>query len=162
MTRRLTGNSTYLWYCMRIEHQPICLEYPPLFSCLGDNPNSIDLTCPTAFDKDSYADHERAKFAKLRDVVESKLVSAVEYQKKTYDQRYASETFHTGNTVWLSWPSAGKPDSRWEGNWTVKAIKSPCNVEITDGHCTIGVHVNRLRHRVQPTTTTATSMSDEG
>ena len=60
-----------------------------------------------------------------------------------------------GDSVWLAVPTAGKLDPRWEGEWVVKTIKSPVNVEITDGkhtkvvHTKV-VHTNRLQHRYIP------------
>ena len=71
--------------------------------------------------------------AELQDLVESNLVHAAEHQKTNYDQQSCCRTFRTGDLVWLSWLTAGKLDPPWEGNWSVKAVKSPCNVEITDG-----------------------------
>ena len=47
-------------------------------------------------------------------------------------------------------------DPQLEGNWSVKAVKSP-NVEITDGQRTRVVYVNHIRHRVPPKTNTAPS-----
>ena len=52
--------------------------------------------------------------------------------------------------MWLSIPTAGKLQSRWEGMWIVKAIKSEVNLEISDGVRTKIVHVNRIHHRLQP------------
>ena len=37
-----------------------------------------------------------------------------------------------------------------QGEWVVKTIKSPVNVEITDGKRTKVVHTNRLQHRYIP------------
>ena len=39
---------------------------------------------------------------------------------------------------------------RWEGNWTVRSVKSPVTVEISDGDRTKVVHINRLHIRIQP------------
>ena len=39
---------------------------------------------------------------------------------------------------------AGKRDPQWEGSWSAKAEKIPCNVESTDGQRTKVVHVNCL------------------
>ena len=50
----------------------------------------------------------------------------------------------------LAVPTAGKLDPRWEGEWVVKTIKSPVNVEITDGKRTKVVHTNRLQHHYIP------------
>ena len=51
--------------------------------------------------------------------------------------------------MWLSIPTAGKLDPRWEGKWKVKIMRSPVTMEITDGKRTKVVHVNRLQPRIQ-------------
>ena len=132
----------------------------PFVLMFGRQPKCIDHSSSTAFDSDSYPAHLRAKLAELQDLVESNLVQAAEHQKTNYDLQSCCRTFRTGDLVWLSRPTAGKLDPRWEGNWSVKAVKSPCHVEITDGQRTRVVHVNRLRHRVQPTANTAPSVAD--
>jgi len=50
--------------------------------------------------------------------------------------------------VWLSIPTAKKLDPQWDGRWTIKAVKSPLNIEITQ-NCKVA-HVNRLHPRIQP------------
>ena len=126
----------------------------PFVLMFGRQPKCIDHSSSTAFDSDSYPAYLRAKLAELWDLVESNLVQAAEHQKTNYDLQFCCRTFRTGDLVWLSRLTAGKLDPRWEGNWSVKAVKSPCNVEITDGQRTRVVHVNRLRHWVQPTANT--------
>ena len=59
-------------------------------------------------------------------------------------------SFTTGDPVWLSIPTAGKLEPRWEGGWVVKSVKSPVNVEISDGRRTRIVHTNRLHYRYIP------------
>ena len=55
--------------------------------------------------------------------------------------------FNVGeDKVWLSISTAGKLDSRWEGKWRIKTIKSPINVEITDGSGVRVVHINRIQY----------------
>ena len=62
--------------------------------------------------------------------------------------------------MWLSIPTAGKLDPRWEGRWVVKAIKSPENIEITNGCTSRVVHVNRVLHRFAPPATSAHATMD--
>lgn len=93
----------------------------------------------------------RAKLAELQDLVESNLVESAGSQKATYDKHSASRSFTVGDPVWLSVPTAGKLDPRWEGEWTIKSVLSPITMEITDGKRSKVVHVNRLQSRVQPT-----------
>lgn len=70
----------------------------------------------------------KAKLAELQDFVESQVTYAASKQKSTYDQHSTSRSFGVGDPVWLSIPTAGKLDPRWEGGWTVKSIKSPLNL----------------------------------
>ena len=109
--------------------------------------------CPPAFDAQSYPAHLQAKLAELHDWVESNLAAVAHKQKSTYDRHSTLPKFSVGDTVWLSIPTAGKLDSRWEGGWTVKSIKSPVNLEIAKGSRSKVIHTNRLRHRIQPSPT---------
>ena len=107
-------------------------------------------TGPT-FDPSSYSNHLKKKMAELRDFVESNLAARAHSQKSTYDEHAAAPTtFSAGNAVWLSIPTAGKLDPRWEGGWVVQSVKSPLTIEITRDNQQKVVHVNRLRHRIQP------------
>ena len=58
--------------------------------------------------------------------------------------------FAAGEPVWLSAPTAGKLEPRWEGDWVIKSVKGPTNMEITNGKTTKVVHTNRLQHRNVP------------
>ena len=91
----------------------------------------------------------QAKLAELMDFVETHMVDAARHQKQEYDKHMGIRTFKAGDLVWLSIPTAGKLDPRWEGGWKVKACKSPVNMEVSDGTRNRVVHVNRLRHRIQ-------------
>ncbi|KAL5477567.1 hypothetical protein EMCRGX_G024380 [Ephydatia muelleri] len=53
--------------------------------------------------------------------------------KVDYDRHSAEQPFKPGDLVWLSVPTAGKLNLQWEGNWTVRRVKSPVTVEISDG-----------------------------
>ena len=97
----------------------------------GREAKCIDHSSSTAFDRDSHPAHLCAKLAELGDLVKSRFFHAAWYQKTNYDQQSCRRTFRTSDLVWLSWPTAGKLDPEWEGNCNVKAVKSPCNVEIT-------------------------------
>ena len=51
--------------------------------------------------------------------------------------------------LWLSIPTAGKLDHKWEGNWVIQSVQSPVTYTICDGRRTITVHFNRLRPSLQ-------------
>ena len=55
-------------------------------------------------------------------------------------------------SVWLSSPSAGKFDAKWEGGWKIKTVQGPTTYTIADGTRTKTVHVNQLCLQTQPTT----------
>eukprot|EP00731_Ephydatia_muelleri_P002499 Em0001g2499a len=81
-----------------------------------------------------------AKLADLQDLVEAHIVESAKHHKGAYDQKSAERRFNTGDLVWLSIPTAGKLDPRWEGKWKVKIMRSPVTMEITDGKRTKVVH----------------------
>ena len=119
----------------------------PFALMYGRQPKT-DLSPAMAFDTQSYSSHLRKKLAELRDFVETNLAESAHQQKQAYDQRSNRREFSIDNCVWLSIPTAGKLESRWEGGWKIKSIKSPVTMEITDGRRTKVVHVNRIRHRL--------------
>ena len=116
----------------------------------GRQPKSSDFEHQLAFDVSSYQGHLQAKLAELRDLVETNLAEAATHQKTTYDKHSTSRTFKVGDLVWLSVPTAGKLDPRWEGNWKITAVRSPVTMEISDGNRKKVTHINRLHRRVQP------------
>jgi hypothetical protein len=122
----------------------------PFQLMFGRQPRSSDLDHQLAFDASSYQGHLQAKLAELRDLVETNLVEASTQQKTTYDRHSSNRSFKVGDLVWLSVPTAGKLDPRWEGNWKVTAVKSPVTMEISNGNRKKVTHVNRLHLRVQP------------
>ena len=103
-----------------------------------------------AYNASSYKSTLQAKMAELVDFVESKLASASADQKRAYDKSSTQRSFKVNDPVWLSIPTAGKLDPRWEGDWEVVAVKGPVNVKISDGERTKIVHINRLQHRILP------------
>ena len=122
----------------------------PFQLMFGRQPKSSDFDHQLAYDVSSYKGYLQAKLAELRDLVETNLAEAATHQKTTYDKHSTSRTFKVGDLVWLSVPTAGKLDPRWEGNWKITAVKSPVTMEISDGNRKKVTHINRLHHRVQP------------
>ncbi|KAL5456877.1 hypothetical protein EMCRGX_G034102 [Ephydatia muelleri] len=59
-----------------------------------------------------------AKMAELQDLVAAHIVESAHRQKVDDDRHSAERPFEPGDLVWLSVPTAGKLDLRWEGNWT--------------------------------------------
>jgi len=116
----------------------------------GRAPKTTAFEQNRAFAPSSYQAHLSAKLAEMNDFVNSNLAEATTRQKRSYDKVTATREFKAGNYVWLSIPTARKLDPQWDGRWTVKAVKSPLNMEITDGKNCKVVHVNRLRPRIQP------------
>ena len=84
------------------------------------------------------------------DLQNCKTLSTLTSPKLHYDQRTKQSAFAVGNPVWLSIPTAGKLDPRWEGEWVIKSMKSPITAEICDGRRTRVVHTNRLQRRFIP------------
>ena len=68
--------------------------------------------------------------------------------------RTSAKSFAVGDPVWLSVPTAGKLDPRWEGKWIIQSIVSPTTYTVHDGLRTRTVHINRLRQRLQAATST--------
>ena len=108
----------------------------------GRQPKMPLIGTPLAFDTGTYKKHLCAKFSELQGIVEAN------YDRHTRPSRQ----FKIGDPVWLSIPTAGKLNPRWEGNWRFSSVKSPVTMEIMDGKRSRVVHINRLHHRVQPDT----------
>ena len=117
----------------------------PFLLMFGRKPSASYLGSQAAYNSNVYQDHIRDKIAELRDFVDTNLAQAATNQKVAYDSKTRVRTFTEGDPLWLSIPTAGKLDSRWEGNWTIKSIKSHVTMEISDGNRTRVVHVNRLQ-----------------
>ena len=133
LRKKLIGNST----------SPLVLRTEP-FALMFGHPSQLSPFPPkNSFDTTSYS-------AELQDFVEANLAEAADSQKKCYDTRTEKQIFRTGQLVWLSIPTAKKLDPRWEGGWRISEVMSPINMKISDGQRTRVVHVNRLRHRIQP------------
>ena len=110
----------------------------------GMNPQPNNLTPSRGYEATSYHAVLQTKMAELQDLVEAHIMESAHWQKVDYDRHSAEWQFKPGDQVWLSVPTAGKLDPRWEGNWMVKRVKSPVTMEISDGKHTKVVHKNRL------------------
>ena len=76
---------------------------------------------------------------------------AAHKQKIVYDQHTQQRTFKIDHqSVWLSSPTAGKFDAKWEVEWKIKTVRGPTTYTITDGTKSKTVHMNRLCLRTQP------------
>ena len=97
----------------------------------GRSPKSFSFSSPNVFDPLLYPSHLQAKLAELVDFAESNLTAACN-QKRSYGHHTAPLSFAVGNLVWLSVHTAGKLDPWWEGEWVIKSVRSPVNIEITN------------------------------
>ena len=89
----------------------------------------------------------------MRDFVETNLAGSASRQSNNYNKHSQTRQFKVGDHVWLSIPTAKKLHPKWDGRWTITAVKGPLNMPISDGTVSKVVHVNRLRHRIQLTAT---------
>ena len=115
----------------------------------------------TAYDVVSYQNHLHSKLAQLTDFVEAHMTEAACKQKLYYDQHTTSRSFKPGDSVWLTSPTAGKLDHKWEGDCEVLTVNGSTTYTISDGKRTKTVHVNRLRPRIQPALRAATELRPE-
>ena len=122
----------------------------PFLLLYGRQPAPCPLATQLGYDLLSYPAHLQARLAELQDFVHTNLTQAAHLQKSHYDNHTMESTFIPGDPVWLSIPTAGKLDPRWEGEWVIKSVKGPVTIEICDGKHTKVVHSNRLQHRYVP------------
>ena len=76
-------------------------------------------------------------------------MKAADQQKFHYDKQSKAPSFAIHDKVWLSVPTAGRLQPRWEGGWKVTSVKSSVTTEISNGKKSKVVHSNRLQHHVQ-------------
>ena len=122
----------------------------PFELMFGRSPCTIPFQSLNKFDTTSYASYLKAKLHTMQDFVHTNLAKSAKQQKQQYDRYTVSRSFKTGDPVWLSIPTARKLQPRWDGRWVVTKLKGPCNLEITNGHQSKVVHVNRVQRRIQP------------
>ena len=126
----------------------------PFMLMFGRQPNSLATFAPAnGYDPDSYQAQLKLKLAELYDLVEVNLAAESRRQREMFNKHSAQRSLTTGDKVWLSIPTAGKLQPKWDGTWEVRSVKNPITIEITDGNRTKTVHVNRLRHQIQPNRT---------
>ena len=125
-------------------------EFPHTYCSMVETHQPFQREKQFAFDPYIYSAKVQAKLAELQDFVHTNVTQAARNQKLHYDQHASTPSFKEGEPVWLSIPTAGKLDPRWEGEWVVKSVKSPASVEICDSKLTKVVHTNRLRHHYIP------------
>ena len=129
----------------------------PFNLLFGRTPAPLAIACDVAYDPVSYQGYLVTKMATIQDFVEANLVEAASQQQVYYNRHSCQRQFKVGDPVWLSVPTAGKLDPKWEGGWTVTKVESPVTIQIQKANKTRVVHVNRLQHRIQPPTHHATS-----
>ena len=134
----------------------------PFQLMFGRSPQSSPFQSPTAFDPNTYSAQLQAKLASLQDLVHSTIAAAAQQQKVQYDKHSHVRSFVPGDPVWLSIPTSGKLQPRWQGNWEVVEIKNSVDIKVSDGNKTKVVHANRLQHRNQPShdSTVSTTITD--
>ena len=69
-----------------------------------------------SYDTSSYLNQLRSKLSKLYDFVETHMVEASRHQQTSYNQHVQDRHFQVGDMVWLSLPTAGKLDPKWQGD----------------------------------------------
>ena len=111
------------------------------------------LSSRVAHDVTSYQHHLQDKLSQLMDFIEVHNTQASSQQKQYFDQHTLARSFLVGDPVWLSIPTAGKLDPRWEGEWIIQEVVSPTTYTTHDGYRTRTVHIDRLRQRLQVVTT---------
>ena len=116
----------------------------------GRSPQIDEVVRTRAYDPLSHQGSMRKKIAELQDFVETNMASSAQKQANQYDKTARMRTFKVGDRVWLSVPTAGKLEPKWEGEWTIASKKNAVNYEISDGVRNRIVHVNRLKQRIQP------------
>ena len=122
----------------------------PFEMMFGHTPQQSPSPKLTAYEVVSYQNYLRSKLAQQTDFVKIHVTEGAHKQKLCYDQRAIPCSFKTGDVVWLTSPTSGKLDPKWEGDWEVKTVNGPTRYAISDGKQTRVVHVNRLRPLIQP------------
>jgi transposase InsO family protein len=128
-----------------------CSPYVLMF---GREPSLLSNLPNLASEAHIYAEHLQRKLHQMYELVELHLINSANNQKAFYDTRAKPrKCFEKGDQVWLSIPTAGKLDPRWEGGWMVEQYQANQPTVIighSDGRKKT-VHLNRVRpHVVRP------------
>ena len=102
-----------------------------------------------SFDPGLYQAQLQAKLAALQEFVEAHIVERAAAQKVMYDDHCKQHSFERGASVVVT-TYCRQIRPKWDGSYTVKSVYSPVTVQITNGSTIKVVHINRLRHRIQP------------
>lgn len=137
----------------------------PYLLMFGREPSLPVNTSQLAHDTQSYSQQIQRKLAQMFELVELHLIESGSSQKAYYDSKSASRPpFSQGSHVWLSVPTAGKLDPKWECGWTVTqqiAEQPTVQIKHTDGRVKT-VHINRLRlHIIRSDPHTITPVSHD-
>ena len=100
----------------------------PFEMMFGRAPQQPPFPETTAYDVMSYQNYLRSKLAQLTDFVEAHMTEAAHKQKLCYDQHASPRSFKTGDAMWLTSPTAGKLDPKWEGDWEVQTVNEPSHL----------------------------------
>ena len=80
------------------------------------------MTSPVGHEVHQFPAVLQSKMAKLQDLVEARNAEAGNRQKAHYDKVSTERHFVAGDRIWLSIPTAGKLDPRWDGRWHIRSI----------------------------------------
>ena len=129
-------------YCTAIH---LSTGFTPFEVMYGRSPQQALFEQMHFFDTDSHHHHLQAKLAEMHDFVEANFIESASRQRDHYNKHFQTGKFTVGDKVWLFIPTAKKLDPRWDGRWTITALKGLLNMEISDGTVSKVVHVNWLR-----------------
>ena len=124
----------------------------PFQLMFGRSPQSAVLQQPIAFDPTTYSAHLQAKLASLQDLVHTNLTANAHQQKVYYDKHTRARSFSPGDLVWLSVPTRGKLQPKWQGKWKIieiKSLKSLMDKQLrlyTLIDCSIASNLNMIRY----------------
>ena len=87
----------------------------PFELMFGRTPKSSQVQSLTGFDPSSYSVQLLSKLRELQELVLTNIRTAAQAQKFYYDKTSINRSFTPQELVWLSIPTAGKLQPRWEG-----------------------------------------------
>ena len=88
----------------------------PFLLLYGRHPSPCPRVSQLGYEPQSYPSLIQVRLAELEDFVHTNLAKSACSQKLNYDQHSKRPSFVVSNPVWLSIPTAGKLDPRWEGD----------------------------------------------